>query len=204
MKKSKVRVAANLILWIGIIACFLGCIVYLADYEWDIFDKMGLDFSVADDAALWMTADFIILGGFILIFIILCIIATCRERAMARKAAEEEKILTVVEEPEAPVEEIVEEIPVEEAEPVEEPAEEPVVEDTPAEEPVKEAGKVETTCRSLIKKANLPDDTYDKAVKVGKVVLPVAAGCLVTALISKSINNARREKARKNFYQWLG
>ncbi|MBO5294751.1 MAG: hypothetical protein J6B71_05875 [Clostridia bacterium] len=44
----------------------------------------------------------------------------------------------------------------------------------------------------------------EKVQKVGMVVLPAVAACIVTAAIATAAQNSKKAKRRREFYRWLG
>ena len=44
----------------------------------------------------------------------------------------------------------------------------------------------------------------EKVQKVGMVVIPAVAACIVTATIATAVQNSQKAKRRREFYRWLG
>ncbi len=190
MKSKRIHLAANLVLWIGLIAGLLGCIVALLLAEGN---PLGLPTDYVPTQN-----DFIYIGiglaAIIVISIILHVIANC--------CASREKIRACW--AEAAVEEApVEEAPVEEA--VEETVEEEAVEEIAEEEPKTRLQIIYANIYDKVKeKTNLTDEQLEKAKKVGKVALPVGAACVSLAVLAKLGHYRKQAKNRAQFYKWLG
>lgn len=223
-KSVKLRIAAKLILCIGVIACVIGCAAYCV---LSLPEVMNLPFS-------WMYI--IVVGAAMVFFILLSIILSAAANAAERRAMKadvEEEV----------VEEIVEET-------VEEPkyvcdnecceecafadqcdflAAEKAAKAEAAEATEEEAAECEATEEEAPAGVKLPAfaqkwhdelpeearETVDKVVAVAgvaankvkenadKIVPAVVAGVAVIA-VAKGRKARRQAKARRNFFKWLG
>ncbi len=196
MKAKGLRIVANLILWIGVVASLLGLALALLISN-DLIPGLATDYQPA-------TTDYIILGsilvGAIIIAIILHAIACVKERR-ARIAAcwaeAEVEDATVLDE--EPVEEIVEEEIIEE-----EPATEEIVEET--EEVIEEAPKtkLDLVRAKIVEKTPITEEQLAKAEKIGKIALPIAGACIVVGMAAKLNCNRKKAARRRALYDWLG
>ena len=191
MKAQGLRIVANLILWIGVIACLLGAVIAL-------LLSNGITFGIATDYVPTST-DFIILGValavFIVVAIILHIIANVKEKR-ARIAAcwaelEAAQALDDAIE-ELDDEELLEEEPEEVEETVEETAEEVV------------PTKYQQIKAKIVEKTPLTEEQLDQAEKIGKVAVPVVGAVAVLAMAAKLGSYRKQAKRRRQFYNWLG
>ncbi len=224
-KSVKLRVAAKLILCIGVIACVLGCAAYCV---LSLPEVMNLPFS-------WMYV--IIVAAAMVFFIVLSIILNAIANAVERKAMRAAE--------ESAVEEIVEEEIVEETKYVcdNECCNECAFADSCDYIAAEKAAKEACTCECAEEAAecaepeaiaektdakipafaqkwhdDLPEETREAVDKVliaatavattvkenaDKIVPAVVAGAAVIA-VSKRRKARRQAKARKNFYKWLG
>ncbi len=186
MKSKRIHLAANLVLWIGLIAGLLGCVLALLLAEGNPFG-LPTDYVPTE-------AEFIYIGigmaVVIVVGIILHVIANC--------CAAREKIRACwAETAEEPVEEIAEE-------PVEEMVEE-IVEEVVEEEPKTRMQVIYANIYDKVKeKTNMTDEQMETAKKVGKVALPVGAACISLAVLAKLGHYRKQAKNRAMFYKWLG
>lgn len=193
MKAKGLRIVANLILWIGVVACLLGAILAL-------LLSNGITFGIATDYVPTPT-DFIILGAALAVFIVVAIIlhaiANVKEKR-ARIAAcwEELEATELLDEAEESVEE--EELLEEEPAEVEEVVEEEVVE----EEAPKT--KLQLVKEKIVEKTPLTEEQLDKAEQIGKVAIPVAGAVAVLAMAVKLGSYRKQARRRRQFYNWLG
>ncbi len=212
MKAKGLRLVANLVLCIGVVACLLGLVISL-------LISNGLIFGIEPTDYVPELKDFIILGvalGVIVVaFIVLQIIANVqatRERIAAcweeaEAAALLEEALAAEEEMNAlaEVEQNAEAVEGEEA--TEETAEEAVEEATEvtAEEPEEvplTAGQV--VSQKIVENTPITEKHLETAAKVGKIVVPVATACLMIVAAAKVGESCQKTSNRKNFYKWLG
>ena len=200
MKAKGLRIVANLILWIGVVACLLGAVLAL-------LLSNGITFGIATDYVP-TTTDFIILGValavFILTAIILHIIANVKE-TRARIAACWAELETV-----DVADEAIEELADEEALAVEaatadlaDAEEEIVVEDEAVEEEVS-VSKLQFVKDKIVEKTPLTAEQVDKAEKIGKIAVPVVGAVAVLAMTAKLGSYRKQAKRRRLFYDWLG
>lgn len=68
------------------------------------------------------------------------------------------------------------------------------------------AGEAKKAAKSIkeIKDLIVEKAKDEKVQKVGKVVVPLALGCIVTAAIATTVGNNTKAKRRRQFYKWLG
>ncbi len=194
MKAKGLRIVANLILWIGVVASLLGLALALLISN-DLIPGLATDYQPTN-------TDYIILGsilvGAILISIILHIIACVKERrariAACWAEAEVEEATVLDEEPVE--EELIEEEPIEE-----EPIEEEII-----EEPVEEAPKtkLDLVRAKIIEKTPITEEQLEKAEKIGKIALPIAGACIVVGMAAKLSCNRKKAARRRALYDWLG
>ena len=108
--------------------------------------------------------------------------------------------------------------------PVEEPVEEVVVDDEPSEfgdlpefapeegevevEPVEEVELPKTKYQMvrdlIVEKTPITNEQIDKAEKIGKVAIPVAAAATVVLMAAKLVSYRKQEIRRRTFFDWLG
>ena len=108
--------------------------------------------------------------------------------------------------------------------PVEEPVEEAVIEEEASEfgdlpefapeegelevEPVEEVELPKTKYQMvrdmIVEKTPITNEQIDKAEKIGKVALPVAAAATVVLMAAKLVSYRKSEVRRRTFFDWLG
>ncbi|MBQ9785314.1 MAG: hypothetical protein IJW29_07420 [Clostridia bacterium] len=204
MKPKGIRLLANLILWIGVLAGLLGCIFALLLAQGNPL-KVPTEY-VPD------YVDFIIIGAEIVVVLVIAIIL----HAVAGRKEKRDRIRACWEAgEEAVAEEAIDEAEVAE---VEAPVIEVEVEDViDAEEPIEECEAVETTeepkkqNKLLAVRAKIVEKTplNEKQVTIaGAAILaaiPVAlAGIAYGKKSAKLKAYKKMEKRRKEFYNWLG
>ena len=199
MKAKGLRIVANLILWIGVVACLLGAVLAL-------LLSNGITFGIATDYVP-TTTDFIVLGSalavFILTAIILHVIANVKE-TRARIAACWEELETVeVSEEELDALVAAEDEILEESEELAEQSEEALEEELEVEEDAPKS-KLQFVKDKIIEKTPLTEEHLEKAEKVGKVAVPVAGAVAVLAMAVKLGSYRKQAKRRRLFYDWLG
>ncbi len=208
MKAKGLRLVANLVLCIGVVACLLGLVISL-------LISNGLIFGLEPTDYVPQMMDFIILGialaVIVLAFIVLQIVANVkakRERIAACWAeAEAAAILAEALEAEEAMNALAEEAALEE----------PVVEDEEAVEEVEEeAVEVEEVVEELpltkgqivrqkiVENTPITEKQLETATKVGKIAIPVATTCLVIAAATKIGISCQKASNRQKFYKWLG
>ncbi len=194
MKAKGIRVIANLVLWIGVIACLVGFIFALLLANGN---PMGLNTEYVPQVMDYVALG-IILAIVIIVAIILFVVANNKEKRERIRACmdlvEDASVLDAVEE------EIAEEV----AEAVEEVAE--VVEDLVEEVEAVEAPKTKYQLlrEKIVEVTPLTEEQIDKAEKIGKIAIPAAAAAVLLLMIAKLANYRRREVRRRVFFDWIG
>ncbi len=199
MKAKGLRIVANLVLCIGVVASLAGLAVAL-------LISNGL-IGIATDYIPQMI-DYIILaaifGVAFLAFLILHIVANVkakRERIAACWAEAEAAALLEEAEIEEAIDEVEEDAADETVE--EECAEEEAVEECTEEEVVTKT-KLQIVREKILEKTPITEEQLDKAEKIGKVAIPVAGACLVLAVAAKAGSNRKKAARRQKLYKWLG
>ena len=191
MKAKGIRVIANLILWVGVIACLGGFILALL---LSMGNPIGLPTEYVPDQWCYITLG-LVFAVVLIVGIILHVVAGNKEKReqirACMEAVEEATVLDAEEE----IEEVVEEEIPEEVVAVEET-------EAPAEEAPKT--KYQIVRETLIAKTPITEEQLDKAEKVGKVAIPVAAACTVVLMVAKLASYRKGEIRRRTFYNWLG
>lgn len=175
MKSTRLRIAANLVLFISLFAALVGCGLYslfclpsmlnLA-FRWEYLAITGI--------------------GFVVCAIIALILAAASRNA-ARKEEEEARILEAALIAEAEAEALAA-------------AEKEAAAEALCEEEKKNCKLPKIFCRA--KACAKP--TAAVAIEVGKIALPVVAACTVTAMVIKAKHRKQKERNRQAFYRWLG
>ncbi len=194
MKAKGLRIVANLILWIGVVASLVGLALALLISN-ELIPGLATDYQPT-------TTDYIILGSIlvaaILIAIILHAIACVKEkraRIAACWAEAEVEAATVLDE-----------------EPVEEEIVEEIIEEEPAEEIVEETEevveapktKLDLVRAKIVEKTPITEEQLAKAEKIGKIALPIAGACIVVGMAAKLNCNRKKAARRRALYDWLG
>ena len=200
MKAKGLRIVANLILWIGVVACLLGAVLAL-------LLSNGITFGIATDYVPTAT-DFIILGVALAVFIrtaiILHVIANVKEKRARIAAcwAEAEAIDVLGED----IDELADEDALDVAtatEELEADEEEILVEDEAAEEEAP-VSKLQFVKDKIVEKTPLTAEQVDKAEKIGKIAVPVVGAVAVLAMTARLGSYRKQAKLRRLFYDWLG
>lgn len=175
MKSTRLRIAANLVLFISLFAALVGCGLYslfclpsmlnLA-FRWEYLAITGI--------------------GFVVCAIIALILAAASRNA-ARKEEEEARILEAALIAEAEAEALAA-------------AEKEAAAEALCEEKKKNCKLPKVFCRA--KACAKP--TAAVAIEVGKIALPVVAACTITAMVIKAKHRKQKERNRQAFYRWLG
>ncbi|MBQ7336407.1 MAG: hypothetical protein IJW92_08050 [Clostridia bacterium] len=187
MKSKRIRLAAKLILWIGVIAGLLGCVLAL-------LLAMGNPLGIPTDYVP-QTLDFIIVAAGLVVVILVSIILHavangCEKREQIRACFEAAEAESVVEEEvaEEPVEEAVEEVAETEVE---------AVEEAPKT-------KLQIVRAKVMEKTHMTEEQMQKAEKIAKVAVPVGAACIVVGMALKLKGYRKQARMRQTFYKWLG
>lgn len=195
MKSKGIRVLANLILCVGVVACLVGFILALMLANGN--NVLGLDTDYIPGAI-----DYLALAAILFIVIIVAVILHVvagnkekRERIRAcMDMVEDASVLDPVEE-EIVVEDEPAELPeLPEAELVEEPVE-------LVEEP---KTKYQLVREKIVELTPITEEQLDKAEKIGKVAVPVAATAAVVLMIAKLASYRKAEVRRRTFFDWIG
>ena len=188
MKSTRLRIAARLVMWLGLVSCVLGagtyCVLCMPEvmnlpFDWRYLATVGAGLIV-----------------FILISAILHVCASHAQNTVEAYCEKEEVEDVMAEMAVEPVEEI-------EAEEKEElPVELEIEEETEEEDVLPEEPK---------KKSLLPKDKVKLVKLVAIVTVPVVLTCVAAISASKSKKKKKLEKERQEkeanrqaFYRWLG
>lgn len=206
MKPKGIRLLANLILWIGVLAGLLGCIFALLLAQGNPL-KVPTEY-VPD------YVDFIIIGAEILVVLIIAIvlhavagrkekrdrIRACWEAGEAADASADAVVADEIEEP-------VVEVEVEDVIDAEEPIEEAVaIEDViDEEEAPKKQNKLLAVRAKIVEKTPLNEKQVTIAAAAVLAAIPVALAGIAYGKKSAQLKSyKKKEKRRKEFYAWLG
>lgn len=187
MKAKGIRIIANLILWIGVVACLLGCVLAML---LSMGNPLGLPTDYIPDEWCFITLG-IILAATLVIFLILRAVASVKEKRAAIRACWEAAEAAAAEEA-AAVEECCEE---------ECCAEECCEEVAEPEAPKTKADAVR---KLILDKTPITEAQLAKAEEIGKVALPIVATAAAIAVVAKVGSNQKKARRRRKFYNWLG
>ena len=196
MKSKGIRVLANLILCVGVIACLVGFILALMLANGNNVLGLATDYVPGAIDYLALAA---ILFIVIIVAVILHIVAGNKEKRERIRACmdivEDASVLDPVEE----------EIVVEEEQPVELP-ELPEVElvEEPVEIVEEPKTKYQLVREKIVELTPITEEQIDKAEKIGKVAIPVAATAAVVLMVAKLANYRKAEVRRRTFFDWIG
>lgn len=183
MKSVKARRAAKVFLWIGIVTllvtAYVGFLHFCATGSNAPFEMRNANLQKLVDS--YSLEALMIAGGVTLILFLIALICA----GVARSRAKRENAFCYCEAEEEYFEEPELEVSV----------------TLPACKESKKNGKA--SVKEL--KAKITDTVKNEKVqKVGKIVLPVIAGCIVTAAIASAVQSKSKAKNRRQFYKWLG
>jgi hypothetical protein len=186
MKAKGLRVFGVLIIFVGIIA---GVVALIAANG----DPMGI-------VALGLSA----LIGVVIACILFAVANNKEKRERIRASMEAVEDATVLD----PVEDIIVDEVLEETEPEVEELPEFNPEEDLAVEPVEEVELPKTKYQILrdkiVEKTPITYEQLDKAEKVGKVAIPVAAAATLVLMVAKLASYRKQEIRRRTFFDWLG
>ncbi len=185
MKPKMIRLLANILLWIAVVAGLGGCALALA-----------LSMSTNYIPEAW---HFYAIGGGVALFIVIAIVlhavANVREKRLAIRecwnAAEEADAAVIGEEPETD-------------ENTTEDVETDATEDVADVEAEESKNKLQVIREKIVEKTPLTEEQLDKAEKIGKVAVPVGAACVVLLMAAKLKGYKASATRRQTFYKWLG
>lgn len=187
MKAKGLRVFAVLMIFVGIIA---GVVALLAAQD-DPMGYLALGLSVAI--------------GIVIACILFAAANNKEKRERIRAAMETVEDATVLDPIEEPVEDVVLDEEVSEFGDLPEFApEEGEVELEAVEEVELPKTKYQILRDKIVEHTPITYEQLDKAEKVGKVAIPVAAAVAVVAMVAKLASYRKQEIRRRTFFDWLG
>lgn len=184
MKPKMIRLLANILLWIAVVAGLGGCALALA---------LSMFTNYTPEA--W---HFYAIGGGVALFIVIAIVlhavANVREKRLAIRecweAAEEADAAEACADDTA--------VSCEETE-----EDSDTTEATAEEEPASKS-KLQVVREKIVEKTPLTEEQLDTAEKIGKVAVPVGAACVVLLMAAKLKGYKASAARRQTFYKWLG
>ncbi len=187
MKAKGLRVFAVLMIFVGIIA---GVVALIAAQG----DPMGY-------VALGLS----VVIGVVIACILFAAANNKEKRERIRASMEAVEDATVLDPIEEPVEEVAIEEEVSEFGDLPEfLPEEGEVEIEPVEEVELPKTKYQMVRDLIVEKTPITNEQIDKAEKIGKVALPVAAAATVVLMAAKLVSYRKQEIRRRTFFDWLG
>ena len=188
MKAKGIRVIANLILWVGVIACLGGFILALSLSMDNLF---GLPTEYIPETWHYIALG-LILALVILVGVILHVVASNKaKREQIRACMESVEDASVLDAEEEVEEEVL----------AEEEAAEEAVEVVAEEEP---KTKYQIVREKIVEKTPITEEQIDKAEKITKVAVPALAVCTVVLMAAKLSSYRKSAARRRTFYDWLG
>ena len=187
MKAKGLRVFAGLIILVGIIAGVVALILANGD-------PMGI-------VALGLS----VLIGVVIACVLFTVANNKEKRERIRASMEAVEDATVLDPIEEPAEEVaIEEEASEFGDLPEFLPEEGEVEIEPVEEVELPKTKYQMVRDLIVEKTPITNEQIDKAEKIGKVALPVAAAATVVLMAAKLVSYRKQEIRRRTFFDWLG
>ena len=187
MKAKGLRVFGGLIILVGIIAGVVALILANGD-------PMGI-------VALGLS----VLIGVVIACVLFTVANNKEKRERIRASMEAVEDATVLDPIEEPAEEVaIEEEASEFGDLPEFLPEEGEVEIEPVEEVELPKTKYQMVRDLIVEKTPITNEQIDKAEKIGKVALPVAAAATVVLMAAKLVSYRKQEIRRRTFFDWLG